>query len=386
MHNGKILTEREGIIESGTIAWRGEHIAYVGKDANFPDEQFQDGHSLVRIDANGGWVVPGFIDVHVHGGDGRDFMEANDESFDAITRFHRRHGTTGLLATTVTASPEAIKRVVRFAKSYQNKDTHNAELLGVHLEGPFISPAQSGAQDPRYIVLPRRDWLEGWTREHPNTIRMLTLAPELDGAHSLIGWLNEHGIVAACGHTNASYDQIIEATEQGLCHAVHTFNAMKGIHHREPGTVGAILDDARISAEIIADGHHVHPACIRLLAKLKGPDRFILVTDAIAATGMADGEYHLAGHDVVVKDAVSRLKHGGNLAGSTLTMIDACRYMIETVGLDIGQVSRYASGNPARLLGLERWMGSLEEGKLANVLLLSPQLELQTVWVRGKNI
>ncbi len=379
------MTERDGIIEQGTIAWRGEHIAYVGTDAGFPDARFRSNYPSITIDAQAGWVVPGFIDIHVHGGAGRDFMEADDESYEAITRFHCMHGTTGLLATTVTASPDAIERVIRFVKSCPCKDTYSAELLGVHLEGPFISPRQAGAQDPRFIVLPSRDWLEGWTSAYPDTIRMLTLAPELEGAKSLIRWLDKHGIVPACGHTDASYDQIIEAAGQGLRHAAHTYNAMKGLHHREPGTVGAILDDERISAEIIADGHHVHPACIRLLAKLKGPDRLILVTDAIAATGMADGEYHLAGHDVVVKDAVSRLKHGGNLAGSTLTMIDAFRYMMETVGLSIGQVSRYASGNPARLLGLEGRMGSLEQGKLANVLLLSPQLKLQSVWVRGRN-
>lgn len=379
------MTERDGIIESGTIAWRGERIAYVGTDAGFPDAQVWCECPPFTVDAHGGWIVPGFIDVHLHGGAGHDFMEADDEAYEAIGRFHCRHGTTGLLATTVTAAADAIERVVGFVHSRARKDASSAELLGVHLEGPFISPQQPGAQDPGFIIKPRREWLENWTRAYPDTIRMVTLAPELEGASSLIVWLDEHGIVPACGHTNASYDQIIEAAGWGLRHAAHTFNAMKGLHHREPGTVGAVLDDARISAEIIADGHHVHPACIRLLAKLKGPDRFILVTDAIAATGMTDGEYFMAGHEVIVKDAVSRLKHGGNLAGSTLTMIDAFRYMIETVGLPIEQASRCASGNPARLLGLEDQMGSLAQGKLANMLLLSPALQLQSVWVRGRN-
>lgn len=384
IHNGKIVTENEGVIDGGTVAWQGDRIVYSGHSANFDNREI--GTSAVVIDAQGGWVLPGFIDVHVHGGYGRDFMEPDAEAYDTITRYHGRHGTTGMLATSVTAPRDAIGRMLGAAAAYRNGNMRYAELLGVHLEGPFISPRWPGAQDPRHIVPPRPDWLESWAGEFPDLIKIVTLAPEQDGAMAAIQWLSERGIVPACGHTDATYDCISEAARHGLRHAAHTYNAMRGLHHREPGTLGAILSDDRISAEIIADGHHVHSACIRLLAKAKPDDRLILITDAIPASGLSDGEYNIAGVDVVVKDAVSRLKEGGNLAGCTLTMIDAFRFMVREAGLDVERVSRFASGNPARLLGLDAETGTLSAGKHANVLLLSPDLELQNVWVRGRSI
>jgi len=384
IYNGKIVTEHDGVIASGTIAWKGERIEYIGRAEAYSGYRIEDGTPLELIDAQGGWVLPGFIDVHVHGGYGHDFMEATPEAYDVITRYHAQHGTTGMLATTVTAPHDALNRVIRAANAYRRAEIAYAELLGVHLEGPFISPSWSGAQDPKHIVLPQLDRLEDWVGEYPDIIRILTLAPELDGAMALIGWLSEQGIVAACGHTDADYDCIREAVSHGLRHAVHTFNAMKGLHHREPGTVGAVLSDDRISAEIIADGYHVHPACIGMLSKLKGADQLILITDAIPAAGLSDGEYNIAGLDVIVKDSVSRLKDGGNLAGCTLTMIEAFRFMVREAGLDVEQVSRYASGNPARLLGVEERMGTLSAGKLANVLLVTPELELKRVWVHGR--
>ncbi|MCD9021674.1 N-acetylglucosamine-6-phosphate deacetylase [Cohnella silvisoli] len=386
IYNGKIVMENDGVIDKGTMVWQGERIVYAGHSEQFDRRKFEQGLSVVAIDAQGGWVLPGFIDVHVHGGNGRDFMEADAKAYDTITRYHGRHGTTGMLATTVTAPQEAISRVISAAAAYRSGGVQYAELVGVHLEGPFISPRWPGAQDPRHIVPPRLDWLEGWVSEFPELIKMLTLAPELDGSMAVIQWLSEHGIVPTCGHTDATYECILEAVGHGLRHAAHTYNAMKGLHHREPGTLGAVLSEDRISAEIIADGYHVHPACIRLLSRVKPDDRLILITDAIPASGLSDGSYTIAGLDVIVKDSVSRLKEGGNLAGCTLTMIEAFRFMVREVGLSVERVSRFASGNPARLLGLDAEMGSLATGKLANVLLLSPDLAMRNVWVRGRSI
>jgi N-acetylglucosamine-6-phosphate deacetylase len=213
---------------------------------------------------------------------------------------------------------------------------------------------------------------------------MMTLAPERPGALDTISWLSAHGIIAACGHTDATYDNIQAAVGHGLQHAVHTFNAMLGLHHREPGTAGAVLTDARLCAEVIADGLHVHPACIALLAQLKTQRNLVLITDAMSAAGLGDGDYSLGGLDVIVKDGAARLKQGGSLAGSTLTMIDAFRYVVRTVGLTVPQASVLASGNPARRLGLFDAAGSIAAGKRADLLRIGRDLALRQVWLRGR--
>lgn len=384
IYNGNIVTESSGIIHGGTIAWHNGRIVFIGAKGEEPDYKLAEDAAIIAVDANGGWVVPGFIDVHVHGGAGHDFMDATSRAYDAITRFHTEQGTTAMLATTVTEQREALASVIQATQEYARTEQRYAELLGVHLEGPFISPLWAGAQNPAHIITPQLEWLQDWVDSFPGLIRMLTLAPELKDAKALIAWLDEQGIVPACGHTDATYDCINEAVGHGLRHAVHSFNAMRGLHHREPGTVGAVMDNAKLSAEIIADGQHVHPACIRMLARQKPDDQVILVTDAIAAAGLGDGNYRSAGLDIVIRDNVSRLKDGGQLAGSVLTMIRGFQYLINVVGLPIVTASRWASGNPARLLGVDQERGSLERGKLADVLLLSADLELQQVWVKGR--
>ncbi len=386
VRNGRIITADQGVIEGGTIAWQEGRIVFIGGRGEEPPPEITNDSPTITIDAESGWVLPGFIDVHVHGGAGYDFMDATHEAYDAITSFHVRHGTTGMLATTVTAPRDALTSVLHAASAYQSNGPRYAELLGVHLEGPFISSLWSGAQNPAHIVEPQLEWANQWVDKYPGLIRILTLAPELKGASELIAWLKAKGIVAACGHTDADYDCINEAVAHGLRHAVHSFNAMKGLHHREPGTVGAILTNDRISAEIIADGHHVHPACIRILAAQKRSDQVILVTDAISAAGLEDGSYDSAGLKIVIRDGVSRLRDGGQLAGSTLTMIQAFQFMVREAGFPIDQVSRFASGNPARLLGLQDERGSLAQGKLADILILSANLELQQVWIQGRKV
>ena len=348
--NARIVTE-EGIIEQGalriakgTIQWFGsleEFAALTAKSAP-PQSGSPGGASGTEaaasgsrpelpeqiIDARGGWLLPGFIDMHVHGGYGFDFMDATERAYDEITTFHGRHGTTAMLATTVTAPKNAIDKVLAAADAYRRGETPGARLIGVHLEGPFISAKWPGAQNPAHIVPPRLDWLKEWTAQYPGLVRQLTLAPETEGALEVIEWASRQGIVCSCGHTDASYETVLEAVERGLRQATHTFNAMKPLHHRAPGTVGAVLTEDRICAEVIADGHHVHPACIRLLAQVKTGNNLILITDAISAAGLGDGDYELGGLAVVVKDGVARLKEGDSLAGSTLTMIEAFRFAV----------------------------------------------------------
>jgi len=378
---GANVVTPEGVLEGGWIWWQDGRIAGIGGSEAPPPEAA----GAERVDGAGGWVLPGFIDVHVHGGAGHDFMDADREGIDAITKFHARHGTTGMLATTLTASREQLTAVLERVSRYVAEPMPYARLLGVHFEGPFINPKWKGAQNPDYIVPPQPEWLEDWASRYPGLIKLQTLAPENEGALEYIERLAAHGIVPSCGHTDATYDQIVAAADRGLRHAVHTFNAMKPLHHREPGTVGAVLTDDRITAEVIADGHHVHPAGLAIVARLKGTDKVILVTDAMSAAGMPDGDgYELGGLPVVMKCGVARLKDSGSLAGSTLTMISAFRLMVRRVGVSIPDASRMASANPARQIGVAGETGTLEAGKRADVLLLDADLELRRVWIGGR--
>jgi len=356
---------------------------YSGDMANNPHCSPEEIRSARRIDVQGNWVLPGFVDMHVHGGAGHDFMDADEEGLLAITRFHAGHGTTSMLATSLTASRENLTAMLACVQRFRCGAMPYARLAGVHLEGPHVSLKWKGAQNPAYILPPQPEWLDEWVRSYPGLIRMQTLAPELPGALAYIGKLTEVGAIPACGHTDATYEELTSAADRGLRQAVHTFNAMRPYHHREPGTVGAVLTDERIMAEIIADGHHVHPAGIKMLVAAKGIDRVILITDAMAAAGQPDGEYDLGGLQVVMQDGVARLKDGDSLAGSTLTMIDAFRFMVREVGVSIEAASLMASANPARQLGMDGEIGSLAPGRRADILLLDDALELRQVWVGG---
>jgi N-acetylglucosamine-6-phosphate deacetylase len=388
IEHANIVTEHE-VIEDGYVMVEDEKITSMGsgkqadellskqQDLRYPTE-------IKRIDAGGSWLLPGFIDIHVHGGNGADFMNADSASFDQIASFHLSQGTTSLLATTMTAPQEHITQVLQAISDYQQHRMRYAQVIGVHLEGPFLSPKRSGAQHPAYMVFPQLDWMKDWQQQYPGIVQMVTLAPELPGGLELITWLSKQGIVPACGHSDASYSDMQQAIDAGLKHVVHAFNAMSPLHHREPGVVGALLTNAKLSAEIIADGHHVHPAVIDLLVKLKSPDRLILISDAIAAAGMPDGDYQLGGLDVKVEQGVARLKERSHLAGSVITMLDAFRYIINTVGVSIIDASRYASANPAILLHKDHRMGSIATGKQADLLMLDASLRLQGVWIKGE--
>ncbi|THF74955.1 N-acetylglucosamine-6-phosphate deacetylase [Cohnella fermenti] len=384
--NANVVTP-EGIVENGWLLAREGRIAGIGRMSDGLPSDPADGSAglrLERIDAEGGWLLPGFVDVHVHGGAGHDFMDADQAGLDEIARFHASHGTTSILATSLTATRDELTDVLRRVRAYRSRPMPHAQVVGVHFEGPFINPKWKGAQNPDYILPPQREWLEEWVREFPGLIKIQTLAPESAGALDYIERLAASGIVPSCGHTDATYDEVIAAADRGLRHAVHTFNAMKPLHHREPGTVGAVLTDDRITAEVISDGHHVHAGAIKLITRAKGADKVILVTDAMAAAGMPDGDnYDLGGLPVVMKCGVARLKESGNLAGSTLTMIAAFQHMVRSVGVSIPDASKMASANPARQIGIGREAGTLEAGKRADVLLLDAELELQQVWIGG---
>jgi len=379
IHNVRVVLE-QSILEIGWVVVQNDRITAIG---SADDELPQLPDDTIKLDGAGGYLVPGFIDIHVHGGAGEDFMTSKQEQLDTITSFHMEHGTTAMLATTVTGANEHLAAVLEEVQQYQQTSMPYAQLIGVHLEGPFVNPKWKGAQNESYMIKPQLSWLESWVEHYPGVIKMQTLAPEIDGAIPYIEALKAHGIVAACGHTDAKYEDVQKAAQHGLSHAVHTYNAMTGLHHREPGTVGAVLTTPSITAEIIADGEHVNPVAIKVLLLAKGADGVVLITDAMSAAGMPDGEYLLGELPVVVKNNVARLKDGGSLAGSTLTMIRGYKYLKEVVGVSIIEASRIASLNPAKVIGIDSKYGSIKEGKRADLLLLNEQLDIVSVMIGG---
>jgi len=371
-----------GTIERGYVHIKEDKIAAIGSVTDLAGQA----EGVERIDAGGAWLIPGFVDVHVHGGANHDFMDVDEEGIREITKFHASNGTTSMLATTLTAPREELTAVIALAADYMSKPMPYAKLVGVHLEGPFVNVKWKGAQNPAYILPPQPEWLEEWVDRFPGVVKLQTLAPEIEGSLDYIEKLAANGIVPSCGHTDATYDQIIAAADRGLRHAVHTFNAMTPLHHRNPGTVGAVLTDDRITAEVIADGHHVHPAGVKLITRAKGVHNVILVTDAMAAAGMPDGDYDLGGLPVHMKCGVARLKENDSLAGSTLTMISAVRFLVREIGVSLEEASLMASANPARQLGLADSIGTLEAGKQADFLLLNDDLDIQSTWIDGKKL
>ncbi|MEK4251462.1 N-acetylglucosamine-6-phosphate deacetylase [Paenibacillus sp. FSL W7-1287] len=380
IHNVRVVQE-QSVLELGWVVVQNDCIIAIGSAEDQLPELPED---TVKLDGAGAYLVPGFIDIHVHGGAGEDFMTAKQEELDTITRFHMENGTTAMLATTVTGANEHLTAVIDAVQQYQQRPMPYAQLVGVHLEGPFVNPKWKGAQNESYMIEPQLPWLEAWVKDYPGIIKMQTLAPEINGAPAYIKALSEAGIVAALGHTDAHYADVQEAVKSGLTHAVHTFNAMRGLHHREPGTVGAVLTTPGITAEIIADGEHVHPVAVQLMLLAKGVDGIVLVTDAMSAAGMPDGEYMLGELPVVVTDNIARLKDGGSLAGSTLTMIRGFQFLIRELGISVVEASRIASLNPAKVIGLDQQYGSIAVGKRADLLLLDGEFAIQSVIIGGE--
>lgn len=326
---------------------------------------------------SGALIVPGFIDLHVHGGAGRDFMEGEDSSI-AIAAFHARHGTTSLLATTVTSDPQELRRSVEAIQSCQRElRVSGARTLGMHLEGPYISPEKLGAQPSHSRPF---DPVELTYLHQLVTVKLVTLAPEVSDHVEAIKWLRAQGILVQIGHTNASYEQVKEAMNCGATGFAHLFNAMTGLHHRSPGAVGAAFAHAEY-AEIIPDLEHVHPGAI--LAARRAIPKLYGVTDATAATGMPDGTYRLGTHSVYKCQCSVRLANG-TLAGSALTMDQALRNLVG-LGLPLQEAVQRLSTFPADFLG-NYAIGRLRIGACADVVVLDGQLNVKRVCIDGVSI
>jgi len=328
-------------------------------------------------------IAPGFIDCHVHGGDGADFMDADDSANARVLSFHARCGTTALAATTLSASrPDlhaAVDAIVR--ASYAGR--RGAEIVAIHLEGPYINPTRSGAQDLASIRPPDIQEIAALVVEAPRMQWLMTIAPELPGARTLIEHFKGR-ITFSIGHTAASYGDAVAALEWGASHFTHLFNAMPGLQHREPGVVGAAFSSVDATAELIADGIHVHPAVLRIAARTM-PNRIALITDAMRACGLPNGNYKLYGYDVTVAEGAARLANG-TLAGSVLTMAGAVCNMVELAGMPIEAVLPLATEVPARILGVADRKGKLEPGFDADVVLLNEKLAIDRVFAKGEEL
>ncbi|HDI11393.1 MAG TPA: N-acetylglucosamine-6-phosphate deacetylase [Candidatus Acetothermia bacterium] len=323
------------------------------------------------------YVAPGFIDLQVNGGAGHNFEDATPREIRKIVDFYVSHGTTGLLPTTVTAPIAEIRETIS-----RVKEANRPAVLGMHIEGPFISNERKGAQNPEHILDPSVEKFNELVEGHEGFIKIVTLAPERPGANQLITRVREIGAVPSLGHSDATYEQALAAIERGIGLFTHMFNAMREFHHRAPGAVGAALD-SDVYVELICDGIHVHPAAVRLVARAKGVDRICLVTDAFSATGLPDGEYSLGGLPVFVRGGVARLPDG-TLAGSTLTMDRAVKNFMEFTGCSLPEAVRCASLNPARLLGIDDRKGSLEVGKDADLVIFDEDLTVHYTILGGE--
>lgn len=335
------------------------------------------------IDAGNGFVVPGFIDIHVHGGGGSDVMDGGYEAVKQVATTHSRFGTTAFLPTTMTMSKDKIIGSLKSIHEAFIKGTGAAEILGVHLEGPYISSEKKGAQKEKDIKKASIGEFLEFNQASGNLIRIVTLAPEKPGAIDLIRWLHKNEIIASVGHSNATYKQVQEGIKAGLTHVTHTFNAMREFNHREPGVVGAALSSPKLILEMIADGIHLHPVAMKILIKIKEIGKIVLITDAMRAASKPEGTYNLGGQEVTVVRGQARLKDG-TLAGSVLTMDKAVCNMVDKVGVSLTEAIQMATANPARCLGVESKKGSLEPGKDADIVILNKKLKVELTMVKGK--
>jgi N-acetylglucosamine-6-phosphate deacetylase len=368
---GRVVTP-DGVLDDGWIRLSGGRVVATGsgRPPHRPDE-----------DLAGAWVVPGFVDLHMHGGGGHD-VTASPEAMTAAVAFHRRHGTTATLVSLVTAPLAELAEQLRWIAALAERGpTPEGHVLGSHLEGPFLAEARCGAQNVAHLRTPDPDELARLIEAGGGWLRVATLAPELPGALDLVEQLAAAGVVAALGHSDATYAQARAAIDVGAALATHLFNGMRPLHHREPGLIGATLQ-ATVPFELINDGLHLHPALVSLLAV--AGRRPVLVTDAIGAAGVGDGEYTLGGQVVDVRAGQARLRRTGSLAGSTLTMDDAFRRAVRDSGLSMTAAAAAAARNPAAVLGLEEEIGSLAPGRRADLVVLDDDLCVVRVMAGGQ--
>ncbi|ALV35008.1 N-acetylglucosamine-6-phosphate deacetylase [Streptomyces sp. CdTB01] len=357
-----------GIVHDGRVVVDGTRIAGAApEDADV-------------VDVSGHWLVPGFVDIHNHGGGGASFTSGTVEDVLHGIHTHRLHGTTTLVASTVTGDMDFLAQRAGLLSELAEQ----GDIAGIHFEGPFISPCRKGAHSEELLRDPDPAEVRKLIDAARGQARMVTLATELPGGIDSVRLLAEHGVIAAIGHTDATYEQTVQAIDAGATVATHLFNAMPPLGHRAPGPIAALLEDERITVELIDDGTHLHPAALQLAFHRAGAGRVTFITDAMDAAGFGDGRYMLGPLEVEVSEGVARLVEGGSIAGSTLTLDRAFKRAVTVDRLSVEDVVAAISANPARLLGMDDRIGSLEPGKDADLVLLDRQFDLKGVMRRGE--
>ena len=334
------------------------------------------------FDAAGRRIVPGFIDIHTHGAVGVDVNGASAEDLEKIGKFFAKNGTTSWLASILTDTEEQTSRAISQCFEYQASAGKGAQLLGIHLEGPFLASEFKGAMPEHLLKKGSADLAASYQRQANGNIRYITVSPEVEGVLELIPRLRELGIVVAMGHSGADYDTAMAAIQAGTAACTHTFNAMAPLHQHRPAIIGAALE-SDVYCEMICDGLHLHPAIVRLLWKTKGPQRLVAITDSIMAAGLPDGNYHLGVNQVVVEKGDAKLASDGTRAGSTLTQDRALRNLLSFTGLSLEEILPVLTENPAKLSGVYDRKGSIEDGKDADLVVLDEQNQVADVFLQG---
>ncbi len=380
--NGRIITPQE-ILEGAAI------VVENGLIAQIVPNDFDSGECEV-IDATGLYVSPGFIDIHVHGGNGSDTMDGTVEDILNITSFHSKGGTTSMLPTTASDSLERLICAIEAAREAKSTKDVGARILGLHLEGPYFNLSKKGCHMERFVRNPEPEEYQQLL-EHDDMIRSMTLAPEIPGAVQLIEELTKHGIVASCGHSEASYTQMVEAVSQGIKHTTHLYCAMSGIIREGAKRQGGIVESSllmdELTTEVIADGKHLPPELIKLAIKCKTPDGVAIVTDAMRGAGMPDGIYTFGakdGTEAIVKNGEAKMPDGSGYASGVVRMNDMIKVMRDVVGVPLEDAVKMASLTPARILGVDNKFGSIEVGKQGDIVLLDEELNVKKTIVGGE--
>jgi N-acetylglucosamine-6-phosphate deacetylase len=383
MAKGDVLFKNGAVVLADTVLLKSDVLVKEDKIAEVgPDLRRPRGAEV--IDATGHHIAPGFIDLHIHGGVGQMFEFADAGGCAKIAAMLARSGTTGFLATLAAMPRESTLSAIETAGEVSGNEG-GAKLLGIHMEGPYLNPEAVGAQMGSALKRPSLDDLARYLDAAGDLLKIMTLAPELDGALELISALKSRGIVAAVGHSTATFDEIKEAVQAGLTHVSHTYNAMRGLHHREPGVVGAALAMDLLTTELICDGHHVHPAAVSIVMRCKPREKITLVTDAVAALGMPEGEYDFLGEPALVKGGAVRLKRSDSLAGSVLTLNVAIKNVFQWFGdIALREIFMMASLNPARVIGVDASKGQIEIGKDADIVLMDDRFNVALTMVEGQ--
>ncbi|MTI49398.1 MAG: N-acetylglucosamine-6-phosphate deacetylase [Firmicutes bacterium] len=328
-------------------------------------------------------AIPGLIDLHIHGANGFDVMDCSYEALNEISKYLARYGVTSFLATTLTAPLRKIKDALINVKESLDKELDGAVLLGTYLEGPYLTEKHKGAHPAEYMRSLNQEEIANLINLSNNTIKIMTVAPDKENSNQVIKYLRENNINVSIGHTNATYDETMEAFDSGANIGVHTFNGMRGLHHREPGVVGAIMNHEKAYAELIADNIHVHPSVMNILYKIKGTERICLISDCMRAGGLPDGEYMLGELEVIVKDSIAKIETG-SLAGSTLKLIDSIRNIVNATGIDIFEGIKMATLTPASVINFNHEIGSIKENKKADIAIVDNDLNVVMTIVGGK--